>query len=64
MRLGVTRTPTRLLKLAGRRIEPPVSSPMPTVARLTAMAAAVPALEPPGSRVRSYGFRVSPVAEE
>ena len=36
-----------------RWIEPPVSSPTPRVARLAAMAAPVPLLEPPGSRSRS-----------
>jgi hypothetical protein len=61
---GVTRTPTRLQKLAGKRIEPPVSSPMPTVARFAATAAAVPALDPPGSRSVSYGFSVLPLADE
>ena len=50
---GVTRTPTRLVKLEGRRIDPPVSSPMPTRPRFAATALAVPLLEPPQSRSRS-----------
>src|SRR5580704_7067721 len=61
---GVTRTPTMLLKLAGNRIEPPVSSPIPTKPRLAATAAAVPLLEPPHSRSVSYGFFVSPLRDE
>ena len=47
---GVTRMPTRLLAPEGRRIDPPVSSPIPTVARLAEIAAPVPPLEPPESR--------------
>ncbi|MSR13661.1 MAG: hypothetical protein EXR86_03680 [Gammaproteobacteria bacterium] len=50
---GVERIPTKLLHDAGRRIEPPQSEPRPTAPRLAATAAPVPALEPPGSRVRS-----------
>ncbi len=44
----VTRSPNRLLLAAGMRIEPQVSLPMPTAAKLAATAAAVPPLEPPG----------------
>lgn len=60
----VTRSPARLPNDAGIRIDPPVSSPMPTVAKFAATPATVPALEPPGSRARSYGFRVTPLLEE
>ena len=49
----VPRRPTRLLKDAGTRIEPQVSLPMPTAAKLAAMAAPVPLLEPPALRVRT-----------
>ena len=44
----------------GRRIEPPVSSPMPRRPRSAAIEVPVPELEPPGSRLRSYGLRVTP----
>jgi hypothetical protein len=60
---GVTRRPTRLLALAGSRIEPPVSSPTPTAARLAATAAPVPPLEPPESRSGAYAQCVSPCTE-
>ena len=53
IRPGVTLRPTRLSNDDGRRIEPPVSSPMPMAARLAAIAQPVPPLEPPGSRSRS-----------
>jgi hypothetical protein len=46
----VPRMPARLLWDAGMRIEPQVSLPMPTAAKLAAMAAPVPPLEPPGLR--------------
>jgi hypothetical protein len=49
----VGRIPTRPQKKAGTRIEPPVSVPTPAIARPAATAAAVPLLEPPGSRERS-----------
>jgi hypothetical protein len=39
-------------------MEPPVSEPSATVARLAATAAAEPPLEPPGTRVRSWGLCV------
>ncbi len=45
-------------KAAGCRMEPPVSDPSDTVARLAATAAAEPPLEPPGTRVRSWGLCV------
>ena len=46
----VSRIPTRLLCDAEMRIEPQVSLPMPTAAKLAAIAAPVPPLEPPGLR--------------
>ena len=49
----VGRKPTMLLKAAGPRTDPPVSSPMPTVAKLAAMPAPVPLEEPDGLRVGS-----------
>src|SRR2546422_1060963 len=48
----VPRMPARLLWDAGMRIDPQVSLPMPTAAKLAAMAAPVPPLEPPGLRTR------------
>src|SRR5262249_34487888 len=56
----VPRRPTRLLCDAGMRIEPQVSLPIPTAAKLAAMAAPVPPLEPPGFRSSAYGLRVAP----
>ena len=58
------RTPTRLQNEDGTRIEPPQSVPRPTAARLAATAAPVPETDPPGSRLVSYGLRVSLVSEE
>ena len=52
----VGRMPTRLLADAGERIDWPVSLPVPRRAKLAATAAPVPPLDPPGVRVRSYGF--------
>ena len=40
--------PTRLFLVDGLRIDEPVSVPVPTCANNAAMAAPVPALEPPG----------------
>ena len=40
-----------------------MSEPHPTAAKLAAIAAPVPPLEPPGQRVGSYGFRVCPPSE-
>jgi hypothetical protein len=40
-----------------------VSDPSDTGAKPAATAAALPPLEPPGTRVRSCGFRVGPNAE-
>src|SRR5882757_11240769 len=42
------------------RIDPQVSLPIPTAAKLAAIAAAVPPLEPPGLRSSAYGLRVAP----
>ena len=49
-----------MLGIAGDRIDWPVSLPVPSTARLAAIAAPVPPLEPPGVRVRSYGLRTCP----
>src|ERR671913_1257950 len=48
---------------AGWRIEPPVSLPRLTLAKPAATAAALPPLDPPGTRVGSWGLRVGPNAE-
>ena len=45
---------------AGWRIEPPVSVPSAHGAEPAATAAALPPLEPPGTRLRSHGFRTGP----
>ncbi len=50
-------------KLAGRRIEPPVSVPSVAVHSSAATAAAEPPDDPPGTRVGSHGLRVTPSAE-
>src|SRR5450755_1481583 len=60
----VTRRPKRLLNAAGIRIDPPVSSPIPTSPKLAATPAAVPALEPPDSRAGAYGFLVWSVTDD
>jgi len=44
-------------KLAGWRIEPPVSVPVTAGARRAATAAALPPDEPPGTRLGSQGLR-------
>src|SRR5215510_16230589 len=59
----VGRRPTRLLKAAGPRTDPPVSSPIPTAAKLAAIPEPVPLEEPDGLRAGSYGFRTVPKAE-
>src|SRR5438093_5664102 len=59
----VGRKPTRLLKAAGPRTDPPVSSAIPTAAKLAAMPAPVPLEEPDGLRAGLYGFRAIPKAE-
>ena len=48
---------------AGWRIEPPVSVPSAHGARPAATAAALPPLEPPGTRARSHGLSTGPKAE-
>src|ERR1700678_1133371 len=53
-------TPTTPQKLAGCRIDPPVSEPSVATARLAATAAAEPPLEPPGTRSVSTGLRTGP----
>src|SRR5438270_10004954 len=47
-------------KLAGWRIEPPASLPMPSGPRPHATAAAAPPLDPADVRARSHGLRVGP----
>ena len=59
----VARKPTRLLADDGDRIDWPVSLPVPSTPKLAAIAAPVPPLDPPGVRVRSYGFLVCPPSE-
>src|SRR5918997_6525255 len=49
--------PTTELTDAGQTIEPSVSVPTATVARLAAMATAEPELEPQGESCRWYGLR-------
>jgi hypothetical protein len=56
-------TPTTPQNDAGWRIEPPVSDPSDTGAKPAATAAALPPLEPPGTRPVSRGLRVGPKAE-
>src|SRR5437588_7261392 len=46
-------------RLAGWRIDPPVSVPSETGASHAATAAADPPDEPPGTRLRSHGLRVT-----
>ena len=53
-------TPTRPLAAEGHTIEPSVSVPTPTVARLAATPAPVPELDPHGERSSTYGLRVCP----
>ena len=55
--------PVMPLKLAGWRIEPPVSVPVAPGTSRAATAAAEPPDEPPGTRVRSQGLRAGPKAE-
>ena len=47
-------------KLAGCRIEPPVSVPVAAGAKRAATAAALPPDEPPGMRVVSQGLVTAP----
>src|SRR3954469_10537612 len=55
--------PTTPHSAAGWRIDPPVSEPRPRAAIPDATAAALPPLEPPGTRLGSCGLRVGPNAE-
>ncbi len=50
-------------KLAGWRIEPPVSVPVAAGSSRAATAAAEPPDEPPGTRDGSHGLRTGPQAE-
>jgi hypothetical protein len=52
--------PTMALCDAGIRIDPLVSVPMAHAAKFAAVATPEPPLDPPGARVRSYGFNVCP----
>src|SRR4051812_4088430 len=56
-------TPTTPVNDAGCRIDPPVSVPSAPTASPAATAATDPPLEPPGTRERSHGFRVSLILE-
>src|SRR6516225_1796353 len=60
----VERMPARLVWEEGPRIELPVSVPRPTAPKLAATAAAVPPLEPAGTRSSAYGLRVYPGSSE
>ena len=55
--------PTIPHSAAGWRIEPPVSVPSAHGAEPAATAAALPPLEPPGTRPRSHGLSTGPKAE-
>src|SRR6266550_487780 len=50
-------SPTSELAPDGQTMEPSVSVPTPTAAKLAAIAAPVPELEPQGLRSNAYGFR-------
>src|SRR4051794_25837513 len=52
--------PTRPFTLLGHMIDPSVSVPMPTCARLAATAAPLPELDPQGLRPLPYGLAVWP----
>src|SRR5690349_15632337 len=52
--------PTNEFALDGQTTDPSVSVPMPIAARLAAIAAPVPELEPHGLRSSTYGFFVWP----
>src|SRR5215472_12845245 len=60
MRPTVGLMPTRPFAPDGHTIEPSVSVPTPIAARLAAIAAPVPELEPHGLRSSAYGFFVCP----
>ena len=51
-------------KLAGWRIDPPVSLPSATQVMPEATAAAEPPEEPPGTRSKSHGLWVGPKADD
>src|SRR5687768_14135092 len=55
--------PTTPHRAAGWRIDPPVSEPRANGAKPAATAAALPPLDPPGTRDGSWGLRVGPKAE-
>src|SRR5512147_1616223 len=55
--------PTTPHKEAGCRTDPPVSVPNAPRHRSAATAAALPPLDPPGTRLVSHGLRVTPYAE-
>src|SRR5690349_19907179 len=55
--------PTSPLTADGHAMLPSVSVPTPIAARLAAIAAPVPALEPHGLRSSTYGLRVCPPRE-
>src|SRR6185369_11860419 len=52
--------PTSAVAADGQMIDPSVSVPTPIVARLAAIAAAVPELEPHALRSSAYGLRTRP----
>src|SRR5829696_2940685 len=54
--------PTSPENPAGMRVDPPPSEAVPIGTMPAATAAAVPPDEPPGVRVTSHGFRVTPHA--
>src|SRR5206468_4324169 len=56
-------TPTTPQSAAGWRIDPPVSDPKAAGTKPAAIAAALPPLDPPGTRDGSWGLRVGPNAE-
>ena len=55
--------PVMPVKLAGWRMEPPVSVPVAAGTRPAATAAALPPEEPPGTRLKSQGFFAGKKAE-
>src|SRR3954469_25775362 len=59
----VGRRPNRLCTADGIRIDPQVSEPQATAAKLAATAAPLPPLDPPGDRSGSYGLHVCPPIE-
>src|SRR5207247_6812312 len=54
--------PTRPVKAAGMRVDPPPSLAVQNGTIPAATAAADPPLEPPGVRIGSHGLRVGPYA--